>query len=135
MIRTVLLILVILSTASAVFAQTSQGPAPSLRDLHAADTGQVTTRRSDSILNGALIGAGAGVASGLFLCRLTEPWENCFAAGPMLGVGAIGAGIGIGIDLLIRGKTISSADPGSARVTAAPLVGRRAGGLHLSVNF
>ena len=177
MMRIVLLILMIVSTGSAVSAQTSQGLASSLettlipgttvwitdsqgreektrivsvsgeavttasggniRHFRAADVRQVTTRRSDSVLNGALIGAGVGVASGLFLCRLTEPWANCTDdVGPMLRVGAIGAGVGIGIDLLIRGrKTIYAAEPGSAQLSAAPIVGRRAGGLQFSLNF
>jgi hypothetical protein len=43
----------------------------------------------------------------------------------MIAYGAIGAGIGIGIDALIHGR----------RVTASPFVARRAGGLQLAVNF
>ncbi len=107
------------------------------RHFLAADVRQVKTRRSDSVLNGALIGAGVGVASGLLLCSLTEPWANCTDdVGPMLAVGALGAGAGIGIDLLIRGrKTIYTAEPGSAQLSAAPIVGRRAGGLQISLNF
>ena len=125
MMRTALLVLLILSTGSAVSAQTPQTPVP------------VTTRDNDSVLNGALIGAGVGVASGLLLCRTTEPWENCIDdAGPMLRTGAIGAGVGIAIDLLIRGrKTIYVTDTGSAQLSAAPLVGRRAGGVQVSLNF
>src|SRR5690348_2036484 len=43
-----------------------------------AEAGQAGQRRHfDSVLNGALIGAGAGVATGLFMCHLTEPWAIC----------------------------------------------------------
>jgi len=77
------------------------------------------------------------VPSGLFLCRLTEPWANCTDdVGPMLRVGAIGAGVGIGIDLLFRGrKTIYAVEPGAAQLSATPIVARRAGGLQISLNF
>jgi hypothetical protein len=108
-----------------------------IRRFRMADVARVRVRRSDSVLNGALIGAGAAVASGLSLCRLTEPWENCRDdVGPMLRIGALGAGIGIGVDALIRGhRTIYEAPNGSTRLRAAPIVGRGAGGLQLSLTF
>src|SRR5687768_14716436 len=103
-------------------AQTSQ-PAP------------VPARQSDSLLNGALIGAGAGVASHLLVCRTMEPWQVCRNDfGPMLTFGALGAGIGMGIDALIR-KTVYQSVRGATQIHAAPLVGRRAKGLRLSVAF
>jgi hypothetical protein len=107
-----------------------------IRHLRTAEVARVRVRDSDSVLNGALIGAGAAVASGLFLCRLTETWENCRDdVGPMFRIGAIGAGIGIGIDALIRGrKTIYEAS-GATRLHAAPIVGRRAAGLQVSLTF
>jgi hypothetical protein len=83
-----------------------------------------------------LIGAGAAVASGLALCRLTEPWENCRDdVGPMLRIGAIGAGAGAAIDALIRGRRTIYEAPRSARLHVAPIIGRRVGGLHLSLDF
>lgn len=102
-----------------------------------AELTQATGRRSDSLWNGALIGAGVAVASGLFLCTRTEPWENCRDdVGPMLRMGAIGAGIGIGIDALIRGrKTTSNVTQGTTRLRAAPIVGRHAGGLLMAISF
>jgi hypothetical protein len=106
------------------------------RRLTTNDIRRVEVRRSDSVLNGALIGAGAAIASGLFLCTRTEPWENCRDdVRPMLRVGAIGAGIGIGIDALIRGRrTIYGADSGvSLRV--APVLDRNMQALQLSVHF
>lgn len=108
-----------------------------IRRLRTADVMRVRVRQSDSLINGALIGAGAGVALGLFMCNLMEPWENCRDdVGPMFTVGAIGAGIGIGIDALIRGRrTIYDAAPSSARVSAAPIVARHSRGLQVSVRF
>jgi hypothetical protein len=108
-----------------------------IRRFHAGDITRVRARQSDSVLNGALIGAGAAVASGLFLCTRTEPWRNCRDdVGPMLKIGAVGAGIGIGIDALIRGRrTIYEAAPGSTRLHLAPIVARHTRGLRISVVF
>ena len=98
-----------------------------------------TTSRSvnDSVVNGALIGAGAAVASGLFLCTRTEPWRNCRDdAGPILRIAAIGAAVGAGVDALIRRREpLLSAQLGSARLDAAPLVARGAAGLRVSLRF
>ena len=113
------------------------GAGEDIRRLPLAEVRQIRVRHSDPLLNGALIGAGAAVASGLFLCNLTEPWENCRDdVGPMLGVGAIGAGVGVGIDALFRGKrTIYDAASGSTRLHVAPIVARHARGLQVSVSF
>ena len=93
-----------------------------IRRLRTTEVKRVRARQSDSLLNGALIGAGAAVASGLFVCTRMEPWENCRDdVGPMLQIGAIGAGIGIGVDALIRGRrTIYEAPRESVRLGAAP---------------
>jgi hypothetical protein len=88
--RVVLLILFSALSVSTVSAQT---PEAAGRDV---ETKLVAVRHSDSLLNGALIGAGVAVASGLLVCRTMEPWENCRDdVGPMLRIGAIGAAIGI----------------------------------------
>jgi hypothetical protein len=108
-----------------------------IRRLRTTDVMRVRVRHSDSVINGALIGAGAALASGLFLCSLTEPWENCRDdVGPMFRIGAVGAGVGIGIDALVRGRrTIYEAAPGSTRLRAAPIVVRHARGLQVSLSF
>jgi hypothetical protein len=99
------------------------------RRLSSVDVTRIRARHSDSVLDGALIGAAAGVASGLLMCSLTEPWEFCRGdEGSMLRIGALGAGIGIGVDLLIRGrKTIYQRPDSSGSVRIAPLMGRAAG--------
>jgi hypothetical protein len=66
-----------------------------------------------------------------------ETWENCRDdVGPMVRIGAIGAGIGIGIDALIRRRrTIYEAAQGSTRLRAAPIVASHARGLQVSLSF
>ena len=65
-----------------------------------------------------------------------EPWENCRDdVGPMLRVGGIGAGIGIAVDALIRRRTTVYEAQGTARLHAAPVVGPRAAGVQVSLNF
>jgi len=106
------------------------------RRLATNDIRRVEVRQSDSLLNGALIGAGVAIASGLFLCTTTEPWQNCRDdVGPMLLFGAIGAGAGIGIDALIRGRRTIYAAHRGASVRVAPVLGRDVRALQLSVHF
>jgi hypothetical protein len=124
----------IISVADDVVTTTDDG-SPRRRQI--ADIARIRARHFDSVLNGALIGAGAAVASGLLLCTSMEPWENCRDdVGPMFLIGAIGAGIGIGVDALILGrKTIYEAPKASARVRAMPIIGRHAAGFNLSLSF
>lgn len=108
-----------------------------VRRLRTTDILRVRTRQPDSVINGALVGAGAAVASGLFLCTRTEPWENCRDdVGPMFRIGAIGAGIGIAVDAMIRGRrTIYEAAQPATRLHAAPVIARHAGGLQVAFSF
>jgi len=159
-----LCVLFLVSAAPAALAQTPDAPDPSRQatlisgltsasrqfgDVKPVGTGnvnwrlrgagatQATVRESDPLWNGLAIGAAVGVASGLFLCRLSEPWENCRDdVGPMLRIGAIGAGIGIAIDALIRDRrTTGDAGKGSLGVNAAPLIARGTRGLQVAVSF
>lgn len=107
-----------------------------VRRFRTTDVMQVKVRDSDSLINGALIGAGVGVASGLFICRLMEPWEVCFDnIGPLAAFGAIGAGAGIGIDALIRAQRTIYAAPGRTRLDALPVFVKGGGGLQVLVSF
>jgi hypothetical protein len=107
------------------------------RRLRRDEIAQVTVRRPDSVLNGALIGAGAGIAGGLFLCTSMEPWENCRDdIGPIAMFGAIGAGAGILVDALIRKQqTIYGPNARPTRLVVWPLVGPHTKGMRLSVTF
>ncbi len=93
--------------------------------------------RADAVWNGALIGAGVGLAAGIALCRATEPWENCRDdVGPMLGFAAIGAGAGIAIDALLNRRSIVyDASPGSKRLHAGPIFGGGTRGVRVSLRF
>jgi hypothetical protein len=106
------------------------------RRLRVTEIARIRARRSDSLVNGAIIGAGAAVATGLFLCQLTEPWANCRDdVGPMLRIGALGAGIGIGIDALIRGRRTLYESEDGLTLYAAPIAARRTGGVQVALRF
>ena len=124
----------IISVADDVVTTTGHG---SVQRFQRADITRIKARHFDSVLNGALIGAGAAITAGLLLCTAMESWENCRDdVGPMLLIGATGAGIGIGLDALIRGrKTIYEAPKASARVRAMPIIGRHAAGFNVSFSF
>lgn len=90
-------------------------------------------RPSDSLANGALIGLAAGVAFGVAAATVgtddCDEYFVCFEGpryiiGSALIFGGIGAGIGVGIDAMIRrNRIIYRRDPGlTARVV--PIVGR-----------
>jgi hypothetical protein len=126
----------ITATASAQTPQHDSTNPHRLLVVEPAAMAQATASGSDSLLNGALIGAGVGVGAGLLLCRAMEPWENCRDdVGPMLGFAAIGAGIGIAIDALIRPSHNPYVTTPVSRVRAMPGVGRGAGGVHVSIKF
>jgi hypothetical protein len=88
--------------------------------------------RRDSVWNGALIGAGAGVASAAALDALfcdngfggcDAPWKA------YLTLGGIGAGAGAGIDFLIGRKS----DPRTTTLRLSPIVGRTRKGMLASL--
>ena len=106
-----------------------------LRRLDGQQAVRIERRRNDSVLNGALIGAAAGVASGLLICRTMEPWEVCNDPGPLVRVGALGAAIGIGIDALIRKREVVYQRPDSTELHVAPLVGGGTKGVQLGLRF
>lgn len=148
-VRVVLIFLVSVLSSTALFAQPldlasgSSTGTPSLAaavaaELRRLDQTQVVRaerKRNDSVLNGALIGAAVGVASGLAICRTMEPWEVCNDPKPLLQVGAVGAAIGIGVDALIRKREFVAVPAGSSTVSVAPVAGRGAKGLRVAVRF
>src|SRR5688572_1034304 len=75
------------------------------RDLAPSEVMEIRQRRGDSLANGAIIGAIAGGGFGLIgsiLVCVEE--ENCAAwvAGLLTTYAALGAGVGVGVDALIR---------------------------------
>jgi hypothetical protein len=90
-------------------------------------------RRGDSVANGAKIGAVVGAVLGALATKdggcgaLLSPYESCpvqtYAANMAI-IGGLGAGIGVGIDALFRGRTqIYPGNRGSvwSAVTIAPV--------------
>ena len=77
-----------------------------LRDFNEADVTAIRQRRNDPLANGARWGLGIGVGFALLAiasCRECD-WGSApgFAAVIVAGYGAMGAGLGVGIDALIR---------------------------------
>jgi hypothetical protein len=138
--RIVLFLMVFSGASSGAAAQTPAvttfKPITTFAMDAAAQATPRVVRTSDSLINGALIGAGVAVASGLFVCTRMEPWAVCRDDfGPMLKLGAIGAGIGAGIDALIRRRVTIYENPNGTALHAAPIIGRDAKGVRLSVSF
>ena len=97
-------------------------------------------RRGDSLMNGALIGAAGAIASTLLVCRSMEPWKVCLNnpnIAPWFLTGAVGAGMGVGIDALIRGDRVLYARPQASQpsVSVAPIFGRGQKGVLMSVRL
>ena len=94
-----------------------------------SDVREVRRRGGDSLANGAWWGF--GVAAGIGTLRVAS-WcaaEPCSGA-EMLIIplyGALGAGIGVGIDALIRGERALYRAPGTLAMSVTPIVGRRTG--------
>ena len=107
------------------------------------DVNLIRTRRPDSLGSGALIGFAAGSSVGI-ACFIDTEGESEMAGwctGYLLVFGALGAGLGVGIDALIPGKkTVVFRAPGStgaasARLTIAPIVTPRAKGVAVGLRF
>ena len=84
----------------------------------------------DSVLNGALIGAAAGAGAGVAFTHAVRDSDLVFSqyAYGALVFGAIGAGIGLGVDALLDR---ASPRPGirPRRIAIAPTVWRRVAGV------
>ena len=112
------------------------------RQLGERDVAKIRQRRSDSLQNGAIIGAAAGAGYGLAMLALLASMDD--GGGPIpIGVvtgmvvfTGIGAAAGAGIDALITRRQVIYEKPGGGRqVSISPLFlhGRR--GVAVSVKF
>jgi hypothetical protein len=111
------------------------------RSYAAADVLQLRQRRPDPLWNGALIGFAVGGGLGLGLGNFSGSWSWGDAAVGALMIGAIGTGVGVGIDAMIPGRKIvvyrapGSPGPAPARLSIAPVVTPRSKGVAVSFAF
>ena len=90
-------------------------------------------RATDSVRNGALIGAsvGAGLALWDYLIDPSEPGNAAIFA---ISIG-LGTAIGAGIDALIKGKVLYRSPQQKRGVTISPIAGSNRRGVLLQVRF
>jgi|SRR5262245_22848145 len=106
-----------------------------------SDVTTIRQRRGDSLANGALWGLGVGAAIGTAGAMLVGldcyGSGNCaaVAAGAIGTYAALGAGIGVGIDSLIKGHKVIYRTGSTTRLNVAPLLSARSKGVMLSVDF
>jgi hypothetical protein len=113
------------------------------KTLAARDISAIREREPDSLKNGALIGLGVGGGLALVACLgLAEGSGDSGWCAAVVGVyGAVGAGIGVGIDALIPGKKrVAYRAPGAAgsaqaRLSFAPVITPRAKGVAVAFSF
>ena len=100
-----------------------------------ADAGGARVRKSDSLANGALIGAlvGAGSAAPIFFDNECRDDPACYRA--LAAYAGIGALAGLGIDALVRDSVVvaTPAAPRPRPLTVAPIVGRTRKGVRLTL--
>lgn len=113
-----------------------------LLQLGEQEVATITQRRSDSLTNGALIGAASGAAYFAVIMAIFSHYNDggdvivptAITGGAMM-VG-LGAAAGAGIDALIaRRQVIFRAKGGAGRVQFAPLVGNGRRGATVTVRF
>jgi hypothetical protein len=109
--------------------QTEQGDVA----LQGAELTKVQARRSGPLWNGALIGfAVPTVTIGLFAAEYGCSGD---CAALIAFYGAIGAGVGVGIDALVKGNITVLDTQGKGRVALAPILGKSRKGVLCSVRF
>ena len=111
------------------------------RVLSAESISTIHHRRSDPLANGARWGLGVGVVVGLGIAATVaadfddSPDAAIFATGALI-YGALGAGIGAGLDALNQSPQVIYARPRTTarRLSIAPMMGKRRG-VALMVGF
>jgi len=110
------------------------------RVFAATDPLRIRQRRGDSLANGTWIGFASGV--GLAVVAVAADGGDYFASPGWVVVaaaiyGAMGAGIGVGVDALVRGRHViyEQIPNRPPPVAVAPIVGPRRVGAMLAVRF
>jgi hypothetical protein len=100
------------------------------RSFVETDVREVRRRGGDSLANGAWWGFGVGAGIGILGVASWCAAETCSGAALLivpLCDGALGAGIGVGVDALIRGEKALYRAPGTLAMSVTPILGRRTG--------
>ncbi len=97
-------------------------------------------RRSDSLWNGVLIGAGVGAVLGAVIGHAISDCSECSGFYVPLTFGVVGAGVGAGVGAAIdavRHSQSTATAPGTRtrRVNLAPRLARNVKGISLSIHF
>ena len=101
--------------------------------LQEKDVSSVRHRRDDSLANGAAWGLGIGAATGFATCGRCHIGAGLAMAGLY---GGIGAGVGVGIDALIRGRVeVFRRRDSTSRVVVTPQLTPSHRGVRVSVQF
>jgi hypothetical protein len=105
-----------------------------LRQLRESDVVMLRQRRDDSLRDGALWGLGTGAVGGFMPCGRCHVGPGLMMAAI---VGGLGAGVGVGIDAMIRGQATVFERPGASgtKVTVAPRLSKSHRGVMVSVTF
>jgi hypothetical protein len=104
-----------------------------MRTLQEREVASIRHRRDDSLANGAAWGLGIGAAAGFAACGRCHIGPGLAMAGLY---GGIGAGIGVGIDALFRGKAEVFRNRGSGtRVVVTPELAPSHKAVTVSVRF
>jgi hypothetical protein len=116
---------------------TAAGP----RKLGERDVARIRQRRQDSLANGAVIGAVAGMAYFLTILAIFGDSDGGDVIVPTVIFGGVmltglGAAAGVGIDALITSRQVIYRPPaGEKTISVAPLVGRGRRGAAVTVRF
>ena len=111
-------------------------------DLRAAEVSFIRQRRPDPLRNGALIGLGVGAIPAAYLSWLAHGYAHneggeSAAAGVAGWSLVVAAGIGAGVDALIRRSHVIYGPTGAAqrRLTVSPLLSGHRRGVAVSLGF
>jgi len=113
-------------------------------EILAHDISTIRQRRSDTLATGAKVGFGIGAGLGLLIASQVASEYDEVGAGGVAAIsllyGALGTGVGVGIDALISREQVIYAAPArtvaaTAAVRIRPLLTRTRQGIVLSVGF
>jgi len=111
------------------------------REIKESQIRQIRQRLPDPLWRGALVGAGIGAGLGGLVATSAHAYQDCSGMGcvsPVFITAAIGAGVGMAFDALIKGPKVIYQTPSSglaSRLTVLPIISRKATGAAVRVTF